>query len=75
MSKQSTKQPPTHEDDPILTISEVGRQVGKSHTTIARWVHDGLLKAIRMPSGLLGIRRSEVNAFLGGSALPQKEVV
>lgn len=66
--------PPTHEDDPILTVTDVARQLGKSHTTISRWVNDGLLVAIRQPSGLWGIRRSEVNKFLGGSAL-QKEVV
>ena len=64
--------PPTHEDDPILTISEVGRQLGKSAQTIARWCKDGLLSAIRQPSGLFGVRKSEVNKFLGGSALEKR---
>ena len=64
----------THEDDPILTMSEVARRVGKSPQTVARWIHDGLLRAIRHPSGLPGIRQSEVNKFLGGSALPVREI-
>lgn len=69
MSKSRTKEPPTHQEDPLLSISEVGRQLGKSPQTIARWVLDGLLAAIRMPSGLMGVRKSEVNKFLGSSAL------
>lgn len=64
-------QPLTHEEDPILTLSEVGRQLGKHHTTIARWCHDGLLKALRIPGtvNIWGVRKSEVNKFLGASAL------
>lgn len=72
-AKQLEAEPKTHQEDPILTLSEVGRQLGKSDMTIRRWVHDGLLQSIRMPSGLPGVRKSEVNKFLGGSAL-QTEV-
>jgi excisionase family DNA binding protein len=72
MSSQSDSNPPTHEDDPILTISEVGRQLGKSPQTIARWCRDGLLAAVRLPSSLFGIRKSEVNKFLGGSAIEKR---
>lgn len=66
--------PPTHKEDPMLTLSDVARQLGKSHTTIARWVQDGLLKAVMLPGGRMAIRKSVVNQFLGGSAL-KKEVV
>lgn len=66
--------PPTHKEDPMLTLSEVARQLGKHPSTIGRWVADGLLKAVPLPGGRLAIRKSQVNQFLGGSAL-QKEVV
>ena len=61
--------PPTHEEDPVLCVTEVGRQLGKSHGTISQWCRDGLLVAVRMPGGRWGVRKSEVNRFLGGSAL------
>jgi hypothetical protein len=73
MSKQRNTQAATAErtenDDPLLTLSEVGRAMNKSPQTIKRWVMDGLLRAVRLPSGLPAVRRSEVNKFLGGSAL------
>jgi len=74
MTKSRTKDPPTHAEDPILSLAEVGRQIGKSHQTIGRWVKDGLLAAIRTPNGLVGVRKSEVNKFLGSSALDVPEV-
>ena len=55
----------THMEDPILSLSEAARMMGKSSGTVGRWIHDGLLECIRMPSGLRGVRRSEVNKFLG----------
>ena len=64
--------PPTHEEDPILTLTEVARQLNKHPTTIKQWVIDGLLQAVQMPSGLYAVRKSEVNKFLGGSALQQQ---
>jgi excisionase family DNA binding protein len=57
------------DDDRFLNLSEVARACSKSHTTIRRWIQDGLLTAVRMPSGLYAVRRSEVNKFLGASAL------
>lgn len=72
--KPQTETLPTHQDDPLLTITEVARQLGKSHTTIARWIQDGLLVAVMQPGGRVSVRKSQVNQFLGGSAL-QKEVV
>lgn len=70
--EQDENDPPTHQEDPILTLSEVGRQLGKSFDTINRWCRDGLLQYVRMPSGLFGVRKSEVNKFLGGSALDER---
>ena len=65
-------QPPTAEEDPFLSLSEVARRLGKHPETIRRWCIDGLLKAVRTPSGLLTVRRSVVNQFLGGSALEKR---
>ena len=64
--------PKTHEEDPLLTPHAVGKLIGKRGETVIRWCQDGLLKAVRMPSGLWGIRESEVNKLLAGSALDAK---
>lgn len=61
--------PPTHKEDPLLTITEVAERLGKSHTTIRRWIDDGLLPAVRMPSGLFNVRQSEANRFLETTTL------
>lgn len=45
-----------HRVDPLLSFSEAARLIGRSHTTIHRWVEDGLLEAIR-PKGGVGLRR------------------
>lgn len=59
--------------DPPLTLSEVARRVNKTPQTVRRWIHDGLLKAIRLPSGLFGVKKSEVEKFIGASALAVKD--
>lgn len=70
-AKHDRQDPPTHQEDPILKLAEVARQLGRSPQTIARWCQDGLLKALPHPDGfgILGVRKSEVNKFLGASAL------
>ena len=65
----------THEDDPFLSVTEVARQLGKSPQTIGRWINDGLLNGVRRPNGIVAVRQSEVNQFLGGSALAGTEVI
>ena len=60
----------THEDDPLLTCSVVGKMCGKHRSTIGLWVKQGLLPAIKLPSGVPAIRLSDVDKFLGSSALP-----
>lgn len=69
MAKTGGRKRPTHSDDAILSLAEVARQLGKSPQTVARWARDGLITMIRMPSNMPGVRQSEVNKFLGGSAL------
>ena len=61
---------PTHAEDPILSLSEIGQRLNRHRSTISRWCTDGLLTALRRPDDrILGVRRSELNKFLGGSAL------
>jgi hypothetical protein len=54
----------THEDDPIITYAEAGRQLGKPRETVRRWANDGLLTIHRHPSGLPGVRGSEILQLL-----------
>lgn len=61
-------------DDPILTMSECARRAGKHPSTIGRWIADGLLKIVRHPTGLPGVRESEFNKFYGNSALAARSV-
>ena len=70
---QSVPQPLTHEEDPILSGTKIARMCGKTPQTVGNWIRDGLLKSIRLPSGLPGVRQSEVVKFLGASALKFKE--
>lgn len=65
---------PPVEGDSLLNFSEIARMINKHPSTILRWVTDGLLKSVRLPSGLRGVWRSEINSFLGGTALPIKKV-
>ena len=68
-----SKQKKNDEDaDPVITPEEVGRRIGKSGNTVRRWIQDGLLKSVLLPSGLRGVRESEVNAMLRGSALAER---
>lgn len=67
-------EPLTHQEDPLLGVCEIGRQLGKHHSTISDWCYQGLLKAVRMPNRTWAVRKSEVNKFLAASAL-NKQVV
>lgn len=68
MTATKTKKPAakTHKEDPILTISEVAKRIGKHKNTVTRWAHDGVFKLGRHPDfpHIMGIRQSQVDAFL-----------
>lgn len=57
-------QPPTHQEDPIVSINEAGRLIGVSWHTVASYVNGGILNYIRYPGGKIGVRMSEVNEIL-----------
>ena len=61
------ERPPSHQEDPLLTLSEVARYIGKSRPTIVRWCRDGLLKTERI-GHKEHIRQSVLDTFLGGTA-------
>lgn len=61
-----------HRDDPFLSMSEAGRLIGRTHTTIRRWIDDGLLDVERDARGLRRIRKSELIRFTGVTAFARK---
>ena len=62
----------THDEDPIIGVCEVGRQIGKDHSTVSRWCRDGLIAAVRLPGGRWGLRQSQINKFLEASDIPYR---
>lgn len=58
--------PVTHEEDPFLTLREVGDQLGVSRRTIGRWLVDPDIsfQGQWRPGGL-AVRQSEVDKWLG----------
>ena len=51
---------------PLLTTGEVARMLFVTDETIRRWILDGRLPAINLPSGQKRIRRDDVEAILRG---------
>lgn len=62
---------PSHKEDPLLTLQEVARYVGKHRNTVKKWVETGVLRARKLPpvGGVPHVRQSDLNRFLDGSAL------
>lgn len=56
--------PPAIETGAPLTISEAARALGKSPTTVARWITEGWLSYVKLPSGLVAVPRSEIDKAL-----------
>ena len=57
-----------HRDDPFLSLREAGRLIGRTHTTIGRWIDDGLIEAVKDGRGCRRIRTSELIRFSGVTA-------
>lgn len=53
----------THDDDPILTLTEAARQLGKSRPTVARWAEEGLIKTFTHGK-LPHVRQSEIDRLI-----------
>ena len=67
MSKSRTKDPPTHAEDPFLTLREAGDLLGVSPPTILRWLKDPEIDfgGQWRPGLKLSVRQSEVDKWLG----------
>lgn len=48
----------------LLTTGEAARELSVTDETIRRWIADGLIAAITLPSGQFRIRRENVEAIL-----------
>jgi len=80
MSKaRNSEQPAAHAEDPFLGVSAAADQLGVSHTTITRWVHDRLMTAVMFPGNRLMIRQSEVDKwktnYVNKGGIQKKEAV
>ena len=57
-----------HSDDELVSPTEAARMLGKAHTTVLRWIDNGVIEvAHRWPSGKVELRRSDVLALVPGS--------
>lgn len=55
----------------LLTSTEAARLLGVDRSTVARYVRQGKLPAIKLPSGHTRIRREDVNRLVRGEQLGQ----
>jgi excisionase family DNA binding protein len=64
----------SHQNDPLLHLSTVGRCIGRHGMTIRRWIDEGILKAVRVGT-LHKVRKSEVAKLLEHSTFADDDVV
>lgn len=50
--------------DELLTTGQVADLLSVTPQTIRRWCESGHLRAIRLPSGVWRVRRSDIDALL-----------
>lgn len=46
--------------EPLLRTSEAATVLGVSHETLRRWVADGKIRHVKLPSGQMRFRRSDL---------------
>jgi excisionase family DNA binding protein len=65
------------DDDPLLTIKEVSKQLRVHSSTVRKWILNGLVEAISLPhSGTkqsYRIRRSALMALITSPSLPDEQ--
>lgn len=64
----------SHQNDPLLHLTTVGRCIGRHGATVRSWIDQGLLKAVRVGS-LWKVRKSEVAKLLSHSTFGDSEEV
>jgi excisionase family DNA binding protein len=50
--------------DELLTTGQVADLLNVHAQTVRRWIENGNLRAIRLPSGVWRVRRSDLDALL-----------
>lgn len=59
-------------DSTLISIREAARALGVHDNTVRRYVDRGLIRAVRLPSGVRRVRREDVESF-GSVAGPPPE--
>lgn len=52
-----------------LTVREAARRLGVHENTIRRYADRGLIRAVRLPSGVRRIQRDDVERLAGGQGI------
>jgi excisionase family DNA binding protein len=65
----------TGNDDRLLTAGEAARYLGYAEGTVRNKAADGDLPSVKLPSGGLRFRRSELEAWSRGEWKPEPEPV
>ena len=60
--------PQRHDQDELLTPSQIAAEWHVSVRTIQRYIAKGQIKAVRLPSGFARVRRSDAEAALTRAA-------
>lgn len=71
LTKKKKEQAPTQQNE-LITVREVARQLNVEGSTVRRWIKNGSLEAVELPSGLSArksyrIKRSVLDAILEGA--------
>lgn len=67
---EEAKAPPTHREDPLLSLKEAAAMIGVDERTIHRWATQHgrrRIKSVRFPSGRRKIRQSVVNQIMSAT--------
>lgn len=48
----------------MMTLKEISEYLKIGHSTPYRWVNSGILPAIKLPSGMVRVRRSDFEKFI-----------
>lgn len=59
----------------LMTTGDVAKLLDVSPSTVTRWVKNGVLSALVMPSGRYKFRRADIEALLGEPATPTADAV
>lgn len=55
----------------FVTVREAARRLGVHENTVRRYADRGLIRAIRLPSGVRRLRRADIDALGSGGSKPE----